>query len=95
ERSAIVITYDDFGGWFDHVPPPAGDRWGPGGRIPTLIVSPHARQGHIDHTPYEHSSILKFIEWRFGLAPLTARDAFAYNLLPAFDFAGVAGTPTP
>jgi len=95
ERAAIVITYDDFGGWFDHVPPPAGDRWGPGGRIPTLIVSPHARQGHIDHTPYEHSSILKFIEWRFGLAPLTARDAFAYNLLPAFDFAGGEGTPTP
>jgi phospholipase C len=86
ERAAIVVTYDDFGGWYDHVPPPAIDRWGPGGRVPAIIVSPWARQGFIDHTPYDHTSILKFIEWRWGLAPLTTRDALAWNLLPAFDF---------
>jgi phospholipase C len=88
ERSAVIATYDDFGGWYDHVAPPAIDRWGPGGRVPALVVSPHARKGHIDRTPYDHTSILKLIEWRFGLAPLTTRDAFAYNMLAAFDFAG-------
>jgi phospholipase C len=86
ERAAIVVTYDDFGGWYDHVAPPAIDRWGPGGRVPAIIVSPWARKGFIDHTPYDHTSILKFIEWRWGLAPLTTRDALAWNLLPDFDF---------
>lgn len=91
ERTAIILTYDDFGGWYDHVAPPAGDRWGPGGRVPMLIVSPHARRDFVDSTPYEHSSILKFIEWRFGLAPLSDRDRYAYNLLPAFDFGSSTG----
>ena len=86
ERSAIILTYDDFGGWFDHVAPPRIDRWGPGGRVPTIVVSPYARKGHIDATPYDHTSILAFISWRFGLPPLTNRDANAYNLLAAFDF---------
>lgn len=86
DRAAILLTYDDFGGWYDHVPPPAGDRWGPGGRVPLLVVSPHARRGHVDHTPYDHTSILALIARRFGLPPLTDRDRFAYDLLPAFDF---------
>jgi len=93
ERSAIVVTYDDFGGWYDHVAPPPIDRWGPGGRVPALIISPWARKGFIDHTPYDHTSILKFIEWRWGLAPLGPRDAMAWNLLPAFEF-GEAGART-
>jgi acid phosphatase len=86
ERSAIVVTYDDFGGWYDHVAPPPIDRWGPGGRVPAIIVSPWARQGYVDSTPYDHTSILKFIEWRWGLAPVATRDALAWSLLPAFDF---------
>jgi acid phosphatase len=86
ERSAIVVTYDDFGGWYDHVAPPPIDRWGPGGRVPAIIVSPWARKEHIDSTPYDHTSILKFIEWRWKLPPLATRDALAWNLLPAFDF---------
>jgi phospholipase C len=86
ERAAIVVTYDDFGGWYDHVAPPPIDRWGPGGRVPAIIVSPWARKGFVDSTPYDHTSILKFIEWRWGVAPLSTRDAMAWNLLPAFDF---------
>ncbi|MBA3450640.1 MAG: acid phosphatase [Chloroflexia bacterium] len=86
ERSAIVVTYDDFGGWYDHVAPPPIDRWGPGGRVPAIIISPWARKGFVDHTPYDHTSILKFIEWRWGLDPLAQRDAMAWNLLPAFEF---------
>ncbi len=86
ERTAIIVTYDDFGGWYDHVAPPVVDRWGPGGRVPAIIISPYARRNFIDHTLYDHTSILKFIEWRYGLEPLTERDAAANNLLAAFDF---------
>ncbi|HYU20942.1 MAG TPA: alkaline phosphatase family protein [Chloroflexota bacterium] len=84
--TAIIVTYDDFGGFYDHVPPPAVDRWGPGGRVPALIISPHARKGLVDHTLYDTTSILKLIEWRYGLAALSDRDARANNLLAAFDF---------
>ena len=84
EETAIIITYDDFGGWYDHVPPPVVDRWGPGGRVPMLIISPHARKGFVDHTLYDTTSILRFIEWRYGLQPLADRDAEANNLLAAF-----------
>ena len=89
-RAVVIVTYDDFGGWFDHVPPPPGDRWGPGGRVPMLVISPWAKHRLVDSTVYDHTSILKFIEWRWRLAPLGARDAAANNLLPAFDFTGAA-----
>ena len=85
-RTAIVISWDDYGGFFDHVPPPVIDRWGPSNRVPTIIVSPWAKRSHVDSTQYETVSILRFIEWRWGLQPLAARDANAANLLPAFDF---------
>jgi acid phosphatase len=86
DKTAIIVTYDDFGGWYDHVLPPEGDRWGPGGRVPMLLISPYARKGYVDHTTYNTTSILKFIEWRYGLKPLAKRDAEANNLLGAFDF---------
>ena len=86
KRSVIIVTYDDFGGWYDHVPPPAIDRWGQGGRVPALIVSPFAKKGFVDSTRYDHTSILRFIEWRWRLTPLASRDAAANNLLNAFDF---------
>jgi phospholipase C len=86
-RVAVVITYDEGGGWFDHVRPPVVDRFGLGTRVPALIVSPYARRGMVAHGQYEHASILKLIEWRFGLAPLTERDAGADTFLEAFDFA--------
>jgi phospholipase C len=86
DKTAIIVTYDDFGGWYDHVAPPEGDRWGPGGRVPMLVISPYARKGYVDHTMYNTTSILKFIEWRYGLKPLAERDAEANNLLGAFDF---------
>jgi phospholipase C len=85
-KAAIVITYDEGGGWFDHVRPPTVDRFGLGTRVPTLIVSPYARRGMIAHGQYDHASILKFIEWRWNLAPLTERDRRANAFLEAFDF---------
>ena len=85
-RVAVVITYDEGGGYFDHVRPPTVDRFGLGTRVPTLVVSPYARRGVIGHGQYDHASILKLIEWRYGLAPLTERDAGASAFLEAFDF---------
>jgi phospholipase C len=82
----IIITYDENGGRWDHVAPPIIDRWGPGTRVPAIIISPFAKKGFVDHTPYETVSILKLIETRFGLKPLTKRDAQASGLMNAFDF---------
>ena len=66
----VVITVDENGGWWDHVAPPKGDRWGPGSRVPALIVSPFAKKGFVDHTIYDTGSILRFITRRFGLRKL-------------------------
>ncbi len=67
----VVVTYDENGGFWDHAPPPKGDRWGPGTRIPAFIVSPMARRGTVDHTQYDTASILRLITHRFDL-PLLA-----------------------
>ena len=86
DDTAIIITYDEHGGRWDHVPPPVIDRWGPGLRVPTIIISPFARKGFVDHTQYETASILRLIETRWQLEPLSTRDAAAGDLLTAFDF---------
>jgi phospholipase C len=73
----VLITYDENGGFWDHVAPPRGDRWGPGSRIPALVVSPFAKKGYVDHTQYDTTSILRFITRRFDLPMLpglTERD---------------------
>ncbi|CAL1521554.1 alkaline phosphatase family protein [Chitinophaga sp. MM2321] len=70
----VILTYDEFGGFFDHVNPPVIDRWGPGSRIPAIIIGPFAKKGYIDNTQYETVSILSFIEHRWGIEPLAQRD---------------------
>jgi phospholipase C len=90
--TAIVIVWDDFGGFYDHVPPPHYDVMGLGPRTPALIISPwtkagdNADGGSIDSTDYEFSSVLRFIEDLHGLKPMTDRDARADPLSGAFDF---------
>jgi phospholipase C len=84
--TVIIVTYDENGGRWDHVAPPLIDRWGPGTRVPAIIISPYAKRGFVDHTPYDTTSILKFIETRWDLKPLGPRDADAHNLLNAFEF---------
>jgi acid phosphatase len=77
KNMVIVITYDEFGGVWDHVAPPKGDKIGPGTRIPAIIISPFAKKGTVDHTQYDTASVLRLITRRFGLdtlAGLTARD---------------------
>ena len=76
----IIVTYDENGGYWDHVPPPVRDRWGPGTRIPLIAVGPTVKRGFVDHTTYDFGSILKTIEERFGLAPLTDADGKAASL---------------
>ncbi len=84
--SLILITWDDWGGWYDHVPPPQVDRFGLGFRVPALVISPYAKRGLISHRQTEHSSVPKTIEALFGLPSLTQRDAQANDLLDALDF---------
>jgi phospholipase C len=84
--TAIIVTYDENGGFWDHVPPPKADRWGDGTRVPTIVISPFAKRNFVDHTTYDTTSILAFIEERFGLPPLSSRDAAARPLSGAFDF---------
>lgn len=71
-RSAFILSYDEGGGFFDHVAPRQVDAYGPGFRVPTLVISPWAKRGLISGTRYEHSSILKFIETTFGLPTLAS-----------------------
>jgi len=85
--TVVFLTWDDFGGFYDHVAPPAVDNFGFGPRVPLLVVSPWAKPGYVTHTILEFSSLLKFVEQRFDLAPLTARDAQSSDLLDSFDFA--------
>ena len=66
----VVVTYDENGGFWDHVAPPAGDLAGPGTRIPALIISPYAKKGSVDHTAYDTASVLRFISHRFSLPVL-------------------------
>jgi phospholipase C len=92
KHTTVIVTYDEFGGQWDHVSPPgqgnsAGphDEWGPGTRIPALVVSPRLhRPFSVDHTEHDTTSILSTIEHRFGLQPLTSRDAAAPDLTSAF-----------
>lgn len=78
--TVIIVTFDDAGGFYDHVAPPKADRFGPGERVPTLIISPFAKHGYIDHTTYDTTSILSLIEHRFALKPLGTRDAKAKDM---------------
>ena len=96
DRTVLVINFDEWGGFFDHVAPPLApipdaDRVvGSDGRIgfrtPAVVISPFSRRGHVSHRQFDHTSVLRMIEWRWGLEPLTVRDQTANNLALALDF---------
>jgi phospholipase C len=78
----VVVTYDENGGFWDHVAPAKADRWGPGNRVPAFIISPYAKMGMVDHTQYDTTSILRFITNRYDLPVLqgiVARDKALRN----------------
>jgi phospholipase C len=92
--TAVFIVWDDFGGLYDHVPPPQVDRFGWGFRAPLLVISPFAKKGYVDHTQYEFSSVLRFTQDSLGLeATLSDRDANANNMMNAFDFSQTPRAP--
>ncbi len=93
--TAIFITWDDYGGFYDHVPPPQVDDFGFGIRVPLLMISPYAKPGYVDHRLGEFSSVLRFIEDNWGLSQLTHRDRDAENLSYDFDFARDPLAPDP
>ena len=103
-NTLLVINYDEWGGFFDHVPPAAapippadqiaGNQDGLRGfRTPCFVIAPYAKRGHVSHLMLDHTSILRMIEWRFGLDPLTIRDATANNLADVLDFTTPAFAP--
>ena len=79
----VVVTYDEFGGQWDHEAPPKADAWGPGTRIPALVIGRSLKHSGVDHTVYDTTSILATIEHSFGLAPLSGRDGSVHDLAPA------------
>jgi len=91
--TAVFLTWDDFGGYYDHVPPQQIDGYGLGFRVPLLVISPYARHGFIDHTQFEFSSMLRFAEDELGLKQLTNRDKAANNMMDAFNFNQSARPP--
>ncbi|MEX0992224.1 MAG: alkaline phosphatase family protein [Actinomycetota bacterium] len=86
EHTAVFITWDDWGGFYDHVAPPKVDGFGLGFRVPTLTVSPYAKEGYVDSKVGEFASILRFIEQNWGLSPLTNRDRKPNDMTQNFDF---------
>ncbi|MGB8908628.1 MAG: alkaline phosphatase family protein [Candidatus Cybelea sp.] len=93
--TAIVVVWDDWGGFYDHVAPPQLDYTGLGFRVPLLVVSPYAKPGYVSHTPYEFASILKFVEQTFGLGSLGTTDVRATSIGDVFDFKHSPRTFTP
>ncbi len=93
KSTAVVLTWDDFGGFYDHVPAPHLDLYGLGPRVPAIIISPWSRPGFVLHDPLEFASVLKLIETIFRLPSLTSRDRNSGDMLDAFDFAQKPNPP--
>jgi phospholipase C len=91
-QTAIFVTWDDWGGWYDHVDPPEVEKWTDGTqfrygtRVGCLVLSPYAKAGYISKTLHSHISLVKFCETIFGLPTLNARDAAADSMSDCFDF---------
>jgi phospholipase C len=84
--TAIFLTYDESGGYYDHLAPPQVDPWGYGFRVPMIVISPYAKRAHVDSDVMDHTSIMKFIASNWGLPSLTVREGGANDLFSAFNF---------
>jgi phospholipase C len=93
EPTLIVMDWDDFGGFYDHVPPPYEDMYGLGPRSAVLYISPFSKPGYVSHVQTEASSVLKFIEERWGLPTLGGRDLIANDLTDVFNFSQAGNPP--
>lgn len=100
ERTVLVFNFDEWGGFYDHVAPTEAPDSNAsmalrGFRVPCMVVSPLAKRGHVAHDLYDHASVLKLIEWAWGLDPLTPRDAAANNLADVLDLGGTPNLSVP
>ena len=105
ERTLFIINYDEWGGFYDHVVPPVGPMTPEeaalgndgrlGCRVPCVLIGPFAKRGAVDHTQFDHNSILNMLAWRFGFEPLGARGEFSGNIATALDFSGKPDTSSP
>lgn len=86
KNTAIFLSWDDYGGFYDHALPPEVDAYGYGPRVPMIVISPYVKQGYVSHYTYDFTSVLKFIEQRWNLKHLTPRDDRANNMADCFDF---------
>jgi phospholipase C len=91
--TVVFLTWDDYGGFYDHVQPPMEDAFGLGPRVPMIVISPYARPGYVSHATYEFGSVLKFIEERWGLGHLTLRDGSASDMSDCFNFGQKPNAP--
>jgi phospholipase C len=99
-RTMLVINYDEWGGFYDHVAPATAADTNPGTalrgfRVPSVVISPHARRQYVSHDVYDHTSVLKAIEWRWDLPPLTPRDQAARNIAEVLDFSTAPNLAAP
>jgi phospholipase C len=99
-NTLLVINYDEWGGFFDHVPPQVAPDANPDGglrgfRVPSLVISPRARRRHVASNVYDHTSVLKAVEWRWNLPPLTLRDSAARNIAEVLNFSGQPDLTAP
>jgi phospholipase C len=95
KSSAIIVVWDDWGGWYDPARPPQLDYAGLGFRVPCLIISPYAKKGYVSHTQYEFASVLKTVEQIYGLKSIGTTDVRANSMLDSFDFTKPARPFTP
>jgi phospholipase C len=86
KSTAIIVVWEDWGGWYDHVPPPQLDYAGLGIRVPMIVVSPYAKSGYVSHTQYEFGSIIKFVEDNWSLGRLGTTDTRANSMDDIFNF---------
>ncbi|WP_442544562.1 alkaline phosphatase family protein [Arthrobacter sp. KN11-1C] len=99
-NTMLVVNYDEWGGFYDHVPPQTAPDSNPdtaqrGFRVPSMVISPRARRQYVAHDTYDHTSVLKAIEWRWGLQPLTPRDSAARNIAEVLDFQSAPNLTAP
>jgi phospholipase C len=94
-HTVIIITWDDYGGEFYTISPPQVDRWGYGVRVPAIVISPYSKAGYVDNTTYAFESVLKFIEWRYNMSPLTRRDSIANDIVDSLNLNQTPAKPHP
>jgi phospholipase C len=99
-NTMLVVNYDEWGGFYDHVPPQSAPDSNPdtaqrGFRVPSMVISPRARRQYVAHDTYDHTSVLKAIEWRWGLQSLTPRDNAARNIAEVLDFQSAPNLAAP